>query len=324
MDRRFLLRSHAAEVLPFASSDDEPTSSSDWDPEFDTSPSTPASSLSGPAAPPSSTLSSSSLGSAPWDEPAGGRAAVCQSRDVSSRLKGSATAQVDVEATYRISPRVLFDLLSNPQQHDKIFDAIERADSELLSEVGPVRTYRLDYLARWKFWKVSGTCTNKLIMTTDSQRGTVEFKLREPGFLRNYEGCWTITDAATGALNPLSAPAPASPQPAIASLSLGGRGGAAGAAPSHLAKPKQGVVSAIAHMLDQQELARLAAQRAEYSQHGEPRQRQHQLAMIRAQCFTTPSRTPPPPINQALKSQARAQIEDQLDGLVRAAEKLQG
>jgi hypothetical protein len=24
-------------------------------------------------------------------------------------------------------------------------------------------------------------------MTTDSQRGTVEFKLREPGFLRNYE-----------------------------------------------------------------------------------------------------------------------------------------
>jgi hypothetical protein len=97
MDRRFLLRSHAAEVLPFASSDDEPTSSSDWDLEFDTSPSTPASSLSGPAAPPSSTLSSSSLGSAPWDEPAGGRAAVCQSRDVSSRLKGSATAQVDVE-----------------------------------------------------------------------------------------------------------------------------------------------------------------------------------------------------------------------------------
>jgi hypothetical protein len=125
-----------------------------------------------------------------------------------------------------------------------------------------------------------------------------DFLLLIPTLLK---GCWTITDAATGALNPLSAPAPASPQPAIASLSLGGRGGAAGAAPSHLAKPKQGVVSAIAHMLDQQELARLAAQRAEYSQHGEPRQRQHQLAMIRAQCFTTPSRTPPPPINQALK-----------------------
>jgi hypothetical protein len=29
------------------------------------------------------------------------------------------------QATYRISPRVLFDLLSDPQQHDKIFDAIE-------------------------------------------------------------------------------------------------------------------------------------------------------------------------------------------------------
>lgn len=27
----------------------------------------------------------------------------------------------------------------------------------------------------------------RLIMTTDSERGTVAFKLREPGFLRNYE-----------------------------------------------------------------------------------------------------------------------------------------
>jgi len=37
----------------------------------------------------------------------------------------------------------------------------QSADVSLISEEGPVRTYRLDYLARWSFWKVSGTCTNK-------------------------------------------------------------------------------------------------------------------------------------------------------------------
>lgn len=41
-------------------------------------------------------------------------------------------------------------------------------------------------------FKTRTTCVHcvggpRLIMTTDSQRGTVEFKLREPGFLRNYE-----------------------------------------------------------------------------------------------------------------------------------------
>ncbi len=35
-----------------------------------------------------------------------------------------ATAAVDVEARYQIPPDLLFDLLADPRQHDKIFDAI--------------------------------------------------------------------------------------------------------------------------------------------------------------------------------------------------------
>jgi hypothetical protein len=35
-----------------------------------------------------------------------------------------ATAAVNLEARYQISPHALFELLADPNQHDKIFDAI--------------------------------------------------------------------------------------------------------------------------------------------------------------------------------------------------------
>lgn len=35
-----------------------------------------------------------------------------------------ATAAVNLEARYEISPHTLYDLLADPRQHDKIFDAI--------------------------------------------------------------------------------------------------------------------------------------------------------------------------------------------------------
>ncbi len=41
-----------------------------------------------------------------------------------------------------------------------------------------MRRWRLDYRARWKFWKVGGVCDNRLWMTTDRERGTVR---RGPG-----------------------------------------------------------------------------------------------------------------------------------------------
>lgn len=49
----------------------------------------------------------------------------------------------------------------------------QSASAELVSEEGPVRRWRLDYRARWKFWKVGGVCDNRLWMTTDRERGTV-------------------------------------------------------------------------------------------------------------------------------------------------------
>lgn len=49
----------------------------------------------------------------------------------------------------------------------------QSANAVLVSEQGPVRRWRLDYRARWKFWKVGGVCENRLWMTTDREAGTV-------------------------------------------------------------------------------------------------------------------------------------------------------
>lgn len=39
----------------------------------------------------------------------------------------------------------------------------QAADSELLEESGSRRKWRLDYTARWNFWKVSGVCENRCV-----------------------------------------------------------------------------------------------------------------------------------------------------------------
>ncbi|WIA21870.1 hypothetical protein OEZ85_004246 [Tetradesmus obliquus] len=111
------------------------------------------------------------------------------------KLADRATAAVTLEAHYQLPPHVLFDLLADPSQHERIFDEIVSASAELLEEEGPRRKWRLDYRATWSFWKVGGICENRLWMWTDRDNGTVTFKLREPGFLRRYEGTWTIKPA---------------------------------------------------------------------------------------------------------------------------------
>ncbi|GIL45547.1 hypothetical protein Vafri_2711 [Volvox africanus] len=113
--------------------------------------------------------------------------------DLKAHLRDRNTAVVDLRSEVDAPADVIFDLLADPHQHERIFESIEAAAAELVSEDGPVRKWRLDYRARWKFWKIGGVCENRLWMTTDRSCGTVSFVLREPGFLRTYEGTWTIT-----------------------------------------------------------------------------------------------------------------------------------
>lgn len=137
-----------------------------------------------------------------------------------TKLADRATAAVNLEARYQVPPHLLFELLADPTQHDKIFDAILAADAELLEEDGPRRKWRLDYTARWNFWRVSGVCENRLFMWTDSQAGTVTFKLREPGFLKRYEGTWTIKAGCGGSLAEFHSTASASSSPASSTFDL--------------------------------------------------------------------------------------------------------
>jgi hypothetical protein len=39
----------------------------------------------------------------------------------------------------------------------------QAADAELLETTGPLKKFKLNYTARWKFWKVSGVCENRWV-----------------------------------------------------------------------------------------------------------------------------------------------------------------
>ncbi|KAL6764421.1 hypothetical protein V8C86DRAFT_1588562 [Haematococcus lacustris] len=118
-----------------------------------------------------------------------------------SSMVGGSCARVDMEAEVDVPAVAMFKLLANPQEHERIFESIERASSTLIFEEGAKRRYTLDYQARWKFWRVTGVCENRLIMETDADEGTVTFKLREPGFLRTYEGTWQIIPKGSNGLH---------------------------------------------------------------------------------------------------------------------------
>lgn len=122
-------------------------------------------------------------------------------RSVQATMPAAGVACVSMETEVDMPADLMFTLLADPKEHERIFDAIEGARFKLLQEKGPWRRYELDYLARWKFWKVSGVCENKLFMETDADKGTVNFKLREPGFLKVYEGTWCIVPAGAQQLN---------------------------------------------------------------------------------------------------------------------------
>jgi hypothetical protein len=325
------------------------------------------------------------------------------------RLADRSTAGVNLEAHYQIPPTVLFDLLADPLQHERIFDEIEAADAELLEDNGAQKKWRLDYSARWSFWKVSGICENRLWMWTDRNAGTVTFKLREPGFLRRYEGTWTIKSACGTPLSacyasadavaaaslssspnssryssPMSSP-PGSPRGGAVTNGPGTpsswgsfsgssncRGidtavapaGSSGMVVSPLASVSvmdasaglKGAVAAIARMqaaflesmnnsaTNFSSLANNAANSLSGSSlqpltqivprpisiHTEaPSEQREQrrwepvqlptASVITAETFTSPKITPPYPLNSLLKNQSKGQVDDMLQGLVRAA-----
>lgn len=296
--------------------------------------------------------------------------------DWQTRLHDRVTASVTMDAQYELPPELMFDLLADPRQHAAIFGAIQSADAELLEEEGPRRKWRLDYKATWSFWKVSGVCENRFWLWTDKEAGTVTFKLREPGFLRRYEGTWTIkpagggrttlttSAAAPGALTrtssstkaaigssgssyilPPSATA-AAPLAAISLLhnsqplaalsamqqrlqwgwgetlttalsnfsnlgqALGGVWGlpALPAAPIPLAGSKAGVTTAAP-----------GGWRQSSKQQPQQQQQRATTSVIHVETLSSPKISPPYPLNQILKAQAKGQVEDMLDGLVNAA-----
>jgi hypothetical protein len=104
------------------------------------------------------------------------------------RLQDRFITNVNCEVEVDAPHSVVFDLLADPDNHTRIFRSIEGAQATLISESGPCKT-------RWNFWKVNGVCENKVLFHTDSSQGLATFHLREPGFLKVYEGTWSIMPA---------------------------------------------------------------------------------------------------------------------------------
>ncbi|GLC44231.1 hypothetical protein PLESTB_000755200 [Pleodorina starrii] len=255
--------------------------------------------------------------------------------DVKARLQDRSTAVVDLVSVVDAPGDVMFDLLADPHQHERIFGAIESANAELVSEEGAVRKWRLDYRARWSFWKVGGVCDNRLWMTTDREAGTVSFALREPGFLRTYEGTWTITGpdgrgpGAAPRRDPAATAASASqsaPISAFHGLGGGGVGGLAGlfaainnpffaAAPPLLALIR--TPDKATHPLPLSMVVETAATPSPASLAVPSRY----PTTIQIRKAISPKISPPYPINQVLKGHASGQVSDMLEGLLAATAK---
>jgi Polyketide cyclase / dehydrase and lipid transport len=86
----------------------------------------------------------------------------------------------------------VFDRLADPNIHAAMFKSVEGASAQLIEDSGTRKIWHVDSQARWKFWKLGGSCESKVVFHTDRDSGTATFKLREPGFLKMYEGTWSI------------------------------------------------------------------------------------------------------------------------------------
>eukprot|EP00775_Hariotina_reticulata_P001057 gene1057-1392_t len=251
-----------------------------------------------------------------------------------TRLSDRATAEVNLEAHYKLPPNTLFDLLADPFVHDKIFDAI-------------LKKWRLDYRARWNFWRVSGVCENRMFMWTNRETGSITFKLREPGFLKKPA---TLSGAAAPAV--VDAPAPGLHMSPLASMSVSGTPAVPGltGAVAAIARMQAGLQDSVATTVNNsisnlqssaaavQALSKKAgapwggirlgslsggsnSDGSEKIAAARPRRRRPlpTAAIITVASFTSPRITPPYPLNQTLKVQSKGQISDMLEGLVAAA-----
>ena len=57
----------------------------------------------------------------------------------------------------------MHDVLGATNCFISVLSMLQAADAELLEEDGARRKWRLDYTARWNFWKVSGVCENRWV-----------------------------------------------------------------------------------------------------------------------------------------------------------------
>lgn len=112
---------------------------------------------------------------------------------------GLQVACVNMEAVTSAPADVLFNLLADPTKHVDLFPDVKSVRCRLLEEDGPRRKYEMDTQAQWSFGpaalRIRGQCETKMWLESDSNAGTVTFKLREPGFLEVFECTWRIYPA---------------------------------------------------------------------------------------------------------------------------------
>ncbi|KAF5836463.1 hypothetical protein DUNSADRAFT_5910 [Dunaliella salina] len=231
------------------------------------------------------------------------------------------TACIDMHAEVSAPAHTLFSLLADPFQHAKIFSSIEGSAARLLEQNGPRKKYELDYAAKWKFWKVSGVCQNLLHLETDSEKGTVSFKLREPGFLRVYEGTWSILPVGADALNPSnrgvvdtgsSTPGLINDSARRSSSGSSKRSSLSSSSGSYQSSSSTGHASTLEGSL----LAAMANPQLNSPLTGTYKVQNARSVVRVSNMMMSPKITPPYPLNTTLKGLAISQVQDMFDGLV--------
>lgn len=213
-----------------------------------------------------------------------------------AKLESRNVASCVLESKVEATADYLFSLLADPNKHNTLFDSIEGVTSELLEDDGKgVQKWKVDYEARWKFWRVGGVMKMPVFMQTDKNLHKISFQLREPGFLREYDGEWNIS---SGGYKP-SAPG---------LESSGGSG-------SHL-----DALASITNSMASVAVATGLSPKASPSGSPKAGNMLRLPTIVRFRCRMGPSISPPFPLNQILKGQVSHQAREMFGGLLSTAQ----
>eukprot|EP00210_Caulerpa_lentillifera_P003357 g3203.t1 len=103
------------------------------------------------------------------------------------------TCHAVMSARLEAKPNQVFEIFERPD-YDKIFEIFKLVKTHrvIKNDGSGHKEVDLEFDAQWRFWKVAGTCFIPISMKMNKDIGKIDFVQKESGFLKVYQGSWSI------------------------------------------------------------------------------------------------------------------------------------